>query len=307
MRQVDITACPGTDSCKLGITSSRGLAALLHQKLHNGLGDLADRQDLNIKISGCFNSCGQHHVADIGFFGSVQRKGTRVAPVFQVLIGGQTQGNASAYGLAVAKVPAQNAPAAVKKLTDFYAREKAGAESFGDFARRLGKARIKEELEELSALPSYEENPEYYKDNRQPWDFQMETGVGECAGAVVDQSEFLLEDADRLVFEATVALDEGRIEEAAVKAFTAKAKAADALLAQRGLLLSDHYDTVGKFRELFAETGQFPSTFADYFFRDVEEGHTGLGAERARRRIEQTTLFIEMAQTVYSQMGRAKA
>ncbi len=303
----DITACPGTDSCKLGITSSRGLAALLDQKFHNGLGDLADRQDLKIKISGCFNSCGQHHLADIGFFGSVQRKGTHVAPVFQVLIGGQTQGNAAAYGLAVAKVPAQNAPAAVKKLTDFYAREKVGSESFGDFARRLGKARIKEELEELTSLPSYEENPAYYKDNRQPWDFQMETGVGECAGEVVDQSEFLLEDADRLVFEATVALDEDRLEDAAARAFAAKAKAADALLAQRGLLLSDNYNTVEKFRELFAGNGHFPSVFAEYFFRDAEEGNSGLGAERTRRRIEETTLFIEAAQTVYSKMGAAKA
>ncbi len=299
----DITACPGTDSCKLGITSSRGLAALLHEKFHNGLGDLADRQDLKIKISGCFNSCGQHHIADIGFFGSVQRKGAHVAPVFQVLLGGETRGNAQAYGLAVAKVPAQNAPAAIQKLTQLYTRERQDSETFGDFARRLGKARIKEELEELSALPSFEENPAFYKDNRQPWDFHMSTGVGECAGAVVDQSEFMLEDAGRLVFEATLAYDERRLEEAAGKALGAMSKAADALLAQRGLLLSDQYNTVEKFRELFHATGQFTGPFAEAYFRAAEEGAAGLGEERTRRRLEETTLFIEMAQTVYSKMG----
>ncbi len=302
----DITACPGTDSCKLGISSSRGLAALLHEKFHNGLGDLADRKDLKVKISGCFNSCGQHHIADIGFFGSVQRKGSHVAPVFQVLLGGRTDGNAAAYGLAVTKVPAQNAPAVIQKLTDLYTRERTDAEKFSDFVRRLGKARIKEELEELAALPTYEENPAFYKDNRQPWDFHMETGQGECAGAVVDQSEFMLEDADRLVFEATLDFDEGRLDEAAAKAFTAHIKAADALLFQKGLLLSDNYNTVEKFRELFYETGEFYATFAENFLRAAQEGCQGLGVERTRRRLEEATLFIEMAQTVYSRMAGAK-
>jgi sulfite reductase (ferredoxin) len=100
-RLADVTACPGTDSCKLGIASSRGLAAVLHEKFNNGMGGIAQRDDLKIKISGCFNSCGQHHIADIGFFGSVQRKGAHSAPVFQVLLGGTTQNNAASYGLAV--------------------------------------------------------------------------------------------------------------------------------------------------------------------------------------------------------------
>jgi sulfite reductase (ferredoxin) len=302
----DVTACPGTDSCKLGITSSRGLAALLHERFHNGLSDIADRQDLKIKISGCFNSCGQHHIADIGLFGSVQRKGTHTAPVFQVFLGGATQGNASAYGLAVAKVPAQNAPALVRKLTDLYSREHQDSETFTAFVRRLGKARIKEELDELCALPAFEQNPDFYKDNRQPWDFHMSTGVGECAGEVVDQSEFMLEDADRLVFEATLAYDEGRLDEAAAKALGAMAKAADALLFVKGLLLSDRYNTVQKFRELLYDTGEFHAQFAENFFRAEQEGNEGLGDERTRRRLEETTLFIEMAQTVFSRMGGAK-
>ena len=302
----DVTACPGTDSCKLGITSSRGLASLLHQKFNNGLVQIADRQDLKIKISGCFNSCGQHHIADIGFFGSVQRKGSHVAPVFQVLLGGETDGNASAYGLPVSKVPSQNAPAVVKKLSDLYSAERQDSETFSQFARRLGKARIKEELAELSVLPAYEENPGFYQDNRQPWDFHMSTEKGECAGEVVDQSEFLLEDAGRLVFEATLAYDEGRLQEAGAKAFVAMLKAADSLVVQRGLLLSDKFHTVDEFRKLFFETGEFYAPFAENFFRASEEGDTPLGAERTRRRVEEANLFAEMAQTVYSRMAGAK-
>ena len=302
----DITACPGTDSCKLGITSSRGLASLLHQKFHNGLVNIADRQDLKIKISGCFNSCGQHHIADIGFFGSVQRKGAHVAPVFQVLLGGETEGNASAYGLPVTKVPSQNAPAVVKKLSDLYSAERQDSETFSNFVRRLGKARIKDELADLAELPTYEQNSAFYQDNRQPWDFHMSLEKGECAGEVVDQSEFMLEDAGRLVFESTLAYDEGRLEEAAAKAFAAMLKGADGLLFQRGLLLSNKYNTIEEFRKLFFDTGEFYAPFAENFFRAAEEGDAPLGAERTRRRVEEANLFAEMAQTVYSRMAGAK-
>ncbi len=299
-RLMDVTACPGTDSCKLGITSSRGLAAHLHQKFNNGMADIAERNDLKIKISGCFNSCGQHHIADIGFFGSVQRKKDHTAPVFQVVLGGTTRSNAAAYGLSMGKVPAHNAPQVVQKLSHLYSAEKQGDESFGDVVKRIGKVRLKEELEEFSLLPTYEENPEFYRDIRQPWEYQKSVGVGECAGEVVDQAEFMLEDADRLNFEATLALDEGLWEEAARKSFEATKKAADGLLFTRGLLLSDKYDTVAEFRKHFYDTGVFWKPFAENFFRVAEEG-TDVDDERARQRVEETTLFIETAHTVYSQ------
>src|SRR5262249_40575848 len=112
----DITACPGTDSCKLGIASSRGLAALLMKEYvaggeaGNGNGNADAVQSLKIKISGCPNSCGQHHIGDIGFFGSSKRLGSHVAPVFQVVLGGNSAGNAAAFGMPVAKVAARRAP-----------------------------------------------------------------------------------------------------------------------------------------------------------------------------------------------------
>jgi sulfite reductase (ferredoxin) len=300
-RLVDVTACPGTDSCKLGITSSRGLAALLHEKFKNGMSDLADRSDLTVKISGCFNSCGQHHIADIGFFGSVQRKGNHTAPVFQVLLGGTTQNNAESYGLAVGKVLAHNAPDVIRKLSSMYTREKQEGESFRDFTERLGKVRLKEELTEFGALPTYGDNSAVYKDNRQPWDYQKSVGVGECAGEVVDQAEFMLEEADRLNFEATLALDQGRWDEAASKSFEASRRAADGLVSTKGLLVSDGYDTVEEFRKHFYETDRFWKPFAENFFRVAAENGSAVTAERARQRVEEATLFIEQAQTIYSQ------
>lgn len=298
-RLADVTACPGTDSCKLGITSSRGLAAVLDAELGNGMADVADREDIKVKISGCFNSCGQHHVADIGFLGSVQRKGAFTAPVFQVVLGGTTRGNARSYGLVVGKVPARSVPGVIAKLTRLYASEKKPDEDFQAFVTRLGKLRFKEELAEFE-LPPHEVRPDLYLDNRQTWQYQKETGVGECAGEVVDQAEFMLEEADRLVFEATLALDEGRFDEAAMGALEATERAADALLSTRGLLLSDNYDRIGQFRTLFYDTGTFHRPFAENFFRAVEGNGHDVRPDESRRRVEEAALFLEQAQTVYS-------
>jgi sulfite reductase (ferredoxin) len=302
-RLMDITACPGTDSCKLGIASSRGLAAALHEKFNNGSQAIGARNDLKIKISGCFNSCGQHHVADIGLFGSVQRKQNHTAPVFQVVLGGTMQRNAASYGLAVGKVPAQNAAKAIEKLARFYSAEKRGDETLGDVVERVGKARLKQELEEFAELPAYEEAPEFYKDVRQPWEYSKNVGIGECAGEMVDQAEFMLEDADRLNFEATLALEKGGFQEAARKAYEAQRKAADGLLSTKGLLLSDKYDTVAEFRKFFYDgPSVFWKPFAENFLRSAEENVEELDAEQCRLRVEEATLFIEQAQTVYSQM-----
>jgi sulfite reductase (ferredoxin) len=302
-RLMDITACPGTDSCKLGISSSRGLAAALHHKFSNGMQALGERNDLKVKISGCFNSCGQHHIADIGLFGSVQRKQNHTAPVFQVVLGGTMQRNAASYGLAIGKVPSHNAVKAIEKLSNFYSAEKRGNETLGDVVERVGKARLKEELEELSVLPTFEEAPEFYKDVRQPWEYSKNVGVGECAGEMVDQAEFMLEDADRLNFEATLALEQGNSAEAARKAYEAQRKAADGLLSTKGLLLSDKYDTVTEFRKFFYDgPSVFWKPFAENFLRSAEENVEELDAEQCRLRVEEATLFIEQAQTVYSQM-----
>ncbi|MYB53391.1 MAG: nitrite/sulfite reductase [Acidobacteriia bacterium] len=299
-RLKDVVACPGTDSCKLGITASRGLAAHLRKEFGNGMSAIAHRSDLKIKISGCFNSCGQHHIADIGFFGSVQRKKNDTAPVFQVTLGGSTRNNAESYGLAIGKIPSQNVDKAIVRVTEFYNREKRGDETLSDVVARLGKTRVKQELAEFMELPTFEESPDFYRDIRQPWQYKRSIGVGECAGEVVDQAEFLLEDADRIHFESTLDLERDRFGDASAKAFEACKKAADALLFTKGLWLSDRYDTVEEFRKHFCETDSFYKPFADNFLRTAQEGPSE-DSERARLRVEEATLFIEAAQGVYSQ------
>src|SRR5690606_27022167 len=102
---------------------------------------------LRIKISGCFNSCGQHHIADIGFFGNSRRSGNYKVPHFQVVLGGKWQENAGSYGLAVGAVPSKAAPDVVNAITDRYATERQRGESFQDWIGRLGKVEVRKMLE----------------------------------------------------------------------------------------------------------------------------------------------------------------
>jgi sulfite reductase (ferredoxin) len=115
---VDITSCPGTDTCKLGIASSRGLAGELRQRMAEKSHTMDEAvQNLHIKVSGCFNSCGQHHIADLGFYGVSRHSGNYTVPHFQVVLGGEWTHNAGSYGLAVGAVPAKRIPEVVERLT----------------------------------------------------------------------------------------------------------------------------------------------------------------------------------------------
>ncbi len=306
----DITACPGTDSCKLGIASSRGLAGILHRQYldaveqGNGIteADGTPRKDISIKMSGCFNSCGQHHIANIGFFGTSKSKGGRVAPLFQVILGGTAEKNGESYGLMAGKIAAHRAPDAVAKLTALYDSEKSDGESFRDCMNRLGKARLKAELDEFAAIG---DEPAFYSDNRQPWQYVKDVGKGECAGEVVTQSEFLLDDAERFVDDALLHLEAGAHADAAKSAFKAMNTAADALLTAVGLFLTDDFDRVGEFRSRFFDAGNFIPGVAEYFFRASEVDLDAVDADRARKLCEEANLFTEESQVVYGRLGGA--
>ncbi|NIS02495.1 MAG: nitrite/sulfite reductase, partial [Gemmatimonadetes bacterium] len=114
--------------------------------------------------SGCFNSCGQHHVADIGFFGVSRNVGGRKVPHFNVVLGGQWTQNAKSYGMVVGAVPSKNVPQAVQMITKKFVDEREEDESFQDFIKRVGKFEIRKLLKPISKPPSYEEDPSYYSD-----------------------------------------------------------------------------------------------------------------------------------------------
>ena len=305
----DLTACPGTDTCKLGISASRGLAAVLQESFARDLetelagggdGSSTLREDVVVKMSGCFNSCGQHHIANIGFFGTSKVKGGKVMPLFQVLLGGEQKGNASSYGLPVSKVAAHRAPEVIRRLTSIYDSEKTNGETFNETMQRLGKKDIAERLTDLAELG---EDDAFYYDNRQPWEYVKDVGKGECAGEMIDQAEFMLEDGERLIFDASLHLEAERWQEAAECSRQAMKHAADALLSTNGLLLSDGYDTPAKFRELYLDAGNFIPGVGEYYGKAVAEGDAKVTAQRSRQRVEEANLFVEEAHVVYSRMA----
>ncbi|MEP7358765.1 MAG: nitrite/sulfite reductase, partial [Anaerolineales bacterium] len=169
---VDVVSCPGTDTCKLGIASSRGLAGELRTRLAAQSHTLdAAVQGLHIKVSGCFNSCGQHHVADLGFYGVSRHSEGYTVPHFQVVLGGQWQENAGAYGLAIGAVPSRRIPEVVQRLTGRYVTERERGESFRAYIQRLGKVGVKRLLDEFTPIPAHADDPSFYSDWGDPRQF----------------------------------------------------------------------------------------------------------------------------------------
>ncbi|MGB5809465.1 MAG: nitrite/sulfite reductase, partial [Polyangiales bacterium] len=195
----DMTSCPGTDTCKLGISSSRGLTAELRNRLDVVKDDLDPAVErLRIKASGCFNSCGQHHAADIGFTGVSRQVGGRKVPHFNVVLGGQWTENAKSYGLVVGAVPSKNIPKAVELITAHYLANREGEESFQAFIARVGKKEFRKVLAPLQKPPAYEEDPSYYSDWGDPREYNIgDIGIGECAGEIVPFVEFGLQEAEQ--------------------------------------------------------------------------------------------------------------
>ena len=297
----DITACPGTDTCKLGIASSRGLAAELERRLGDQMDTLDDAvRQLRIKISGCFNSCGQHHICDLGFYGVSRHVGGHVVPHFQVVLGGKWVENAGAYGLAIGAVPAKNIPEVVRRITDRFVADRDGSESFYDFTTRVGKRALRTMLEDLTAVPPHEVGPDYYRDWGDPREFGIgDMGVGECAGEVVSLTEFDLVGAESQIFEAQLQLEAGGFTRADELAYGAMLQAAKGLIKTEFIDISDDPDQiVAEFRTRFYDTEVFfdrfaGGKFAQYLLRRHARKEPTADSDPARQLIEEAQLFLE--------------
>ncbi|HYP12314.1 MAG TPA: hypothetical protein VEQ63_00195, partial [Bryobacteraceae bacterium] len=234
---VDVVSCPGTDTCKLGISSSRGLAAELRTRLLQRGAEVDETiRGLHIKVSGCFNSCGQHHICDLGFYGMSRVKNGYAVPHFQVVLGGLWEQNAGSYGLAIGAVPSKRIPDVVDRFTARYVAERSPDENFSTFIKRIGKAECKKMVDDLMVVPPHEAAPEFYQD----WGDAREYGVGdlgegECAGEVDTPAEFQLTAAEREAFEAQLQLERGEVEAAVATAYGAMSHGALALLKHRGI------------------------------------------------------------------------
>jgi sulfite reductase (ferredoxin) len=178
----DVVSCPGADTCNLAVTQSRGLADDIGRALEES--GLADVGGVRINISGCTNSCGQHHISDIGFMGVERRAHGHSAPGYQMLLGGHVGQTQIEFGTKALRLPARAAAEATVRVVGRFAGERAAGETFIHWLDRVGgSTAVATELKDLDVWPSPEERPEYYIDFDETGPYVAEVGAGECAGS----------------------------------------------------------------------------------------------------------------------------
>jgi sulfite reductase beta subunit-like hemoprotein len=177
----DVASCPGAESCRLAVTQSRGLGRLLEDRLRARPDLVAAADGARIKISGCPNGCGQHHIATFGFQGSVRRLGSSAVPQYFVMVGGRGTGREASFARLAAKIPARRLPDAVERLIGLYTRARRPNESAPDFFARVELSQVKQELADLERLTLLEATPADFIDLGEVDAFSPEIMEGECS------------------------------------------------------------------------------------------------------------------------------
>ena len=177
----DVTSCPGAESCKLAVTQSRGLGKFLGDHLREHPELVAKAPDLQIKISGCPNGCGRHHIAGLGFQGSVRKVGGKAIPQYFVMVGGGPEGDGVHFGRLAAKVPARRMTIALERLLDLYVNDRQADESATAFFRRVDVARVKGVLSDLEQMTPETTTADDFVDLAETAEFKPEIQEGECS------------------------------------------------------------------------------------------------------------------------------
>jgi len=179
----DVVTCAGAETCNLGITTSHRLGLEIRRRLSQQPEKYLDEalKGVDIKISGCPNACGHHHVAAIGFHGAARRINGQIVPHYRLLLGGRAAGEDTTLGTPVVLIPARNVPAAVERLIALFQAGRQDGEAFLAWIDRIGPRSLKNAFEDLLTLPPPEKSPEAYRDWGQETAFTLETGEGECA------------------------------------------------------------------------------------------------------------------------------
>ena len=285
----DVTACPGTDTCNLGIASSTGIAVELERVLATEYPQYSNNQEITIKISGCMNACGQHNMAEIGFQGMSINSGKLVAPALQVLLGGGNLGNGQGrFSDKVIKIPSRRGPEALRLiLNDF--QTNANGLSFLNYYDAKGEKYFYEFLKPLADVTNLTEAD--FVDWGNADNYVKAVGVGECAGVVIDLVATLLVEAkDKLTF-SQEALNDQKWTDSIYLTYAGFVNAAKALLLAEKQKTNHHAGIIDLFDTVFVETKkiQLTTTFKElvYQIKDNEPSEAF-----AKHYLEQATAFF---------------
>jgi sulfite reductase (ferredoxin) len=288
----DVTTCPGTDTCNLGISNSMTLSKVLEDVIYNEYEDLIFNRDIKIKISGCMNSCGQHGLAHIGFHGSSLKSGLKVLPSVQVLLGGGTVGNGVGRAAEkVIKVPAKRATHVLRAVLDDYKTNSVGGETFHAYYDSKGKDYFYQLLKPLADLSTLTEDE--FVDWGHQETFATAIGVGECAGVVIDLVATLLYESDEKLGWANGAYAKGLWADAIYHSYNTMISSAKALLLDKSVNSSTQAGIIREFDTYYTSTGEITidGTFSDLV---LQINKNEPSEEFATAYLQQATEFLQL-------------
>ncbi|MDX2194926.1 MAG: nitrite reductase [Cytophagales bacterium] len=251
----DITTCPGTDTCNLGIASSYGITKVLEKMMKDEYHDLIYNNDIKIKISGCMNSCGQHGMANIGLHGSSIKHGELVMPAMQLLLGGGTLGDgAGTVADKIVKLPTKRIPDALRAIFNDYEDNAAEGEYFNAYFQRQGNKYYYSMLKPLAEVNTTDQS--LFIDWGHEELFTTEVGVGECASVMIDLvGVLLLETEDKLTM-AGDSLQEANYADSIYHSYNVIVNTAKAMLTSKDVACNTQHGIISDFDKHFVQTGE---------------------------------------------------
>jgi sulfite reductase (ferredoxin) len=299
----DVTSCPGTDTCNLGISNSTSTALALSEVIEEEFPEFLYNKELTIKISGCMNSCGQHGMASIGFHGSSLKAKGQILPALQVLIGGGVLGSGEGrIADKVLKVPSKRGPDVIRVVLNDYKTNATNGETFLNYSRRNGERYYYDLLKPLASLETL--LAEDYIDWGQEEKFATAIGVGECAGVMIDLISTLIMEAEEKIAASEDCLSNSKWADGIYNAYAAQIHTAKALLLQQGVQCNTQHGILKDFDTHFSDKGLYiPGGFktAVMYMNDVppSEAFAYEYLQQAKRFIEFAKVFRE--QTVLAE------
>ena len=294
-KAIDITACPGTDTCNLGIASSTGIAEELERVIKAEYPQYLKNEDLVIKISGCMNACGQHNMANIGFQGmTIRTKDKLVAPALQVLLGGGNKGDGNgAFADKVVKIPSKRGPEALRLiLNDFEAN--ANGVTFADYYQEKGERYFYDFLTELSNSDNLTQDD--FIDWGETEKYEKAIGVGECAGVVIDLIATLFLESQEKIAEAQEHFDNKVYSSAIYETYRSMVNSAKAILLADKVKTNTQAKIIQDFNEQYVATNKIDLgvSFEDLIYQIKTEAPTEAFAKSYMTSAQQ---FLEVVKT----------
>jgi len=296
----DVTSCPGTDTCNLGISNSTGIAQVLSEVIDEEYPELLYNKDIAIKISGCMNSCGQHGMASIGFHGSSLKAKGQVIPALQVLVGGGVMGHGDgSIADKVIKVPSKRGPDVLRHLLNDYKDNRQTDETHLQYTKRVGEKYFYDLLKPLANLETLQ--AEDYVDWGQEEKYSTAIGVGECAGVMIDLIATLLLEAEEKLEWSQENLDRKAYADGIYNAYSAFVHSAKGLLLQQGVQCNTQAGILKDFDIHFTQTGLY--TESNSFKETVLQINESEPSEQfANGYLQQAKNFVAYAKSFREQL-----